>query len=131
MTGRVAACPTFTQDVHGVPRLQVQVLRPLGTVAMLGHRLVEDRPAAYSLWQRGRCTASRHQRLWDAALWPPRPRPHHPQTHSALELQPGGARTRIPPGPLQGLLLGEGDPVPVTRVSVTAKRFISLGREGL
>lgn len=61
-----------------------------------------------------------------------RPAPAHTiPTHSALELQPSGARTCIPPDPLQGLLLGEGDPVPITRVSVTAKRFISLGSEGL
>lgn len=54
-----------------------------------------------------------------------------PQTHSAPEPQPAGARSHIPPGPLQGLLLGEGDPAPVTRVLVTAKRFLRLRSEGL
>lgn len=71
--GRVAVCPTFTQDVHGVPRLQVQVLGSLGRVAMLGHHLVEDGPAACSLWQRGRCRASGHQRVWDSVTRPPPP----------------------------------------------------------
>lgn len=56
-----ARCPTFTQDVHDVPRLQVQVLRPLGRVAVPGHHLVEDGPATRTLQQRGRCGPAGHQ----------------------------------------------------------------------
>lgn len=52
-----AACLTFAQDIHGVPRLQVQVLRPLGRVAVPGHHLVEDRPATRCLWRREHCRA--------------------------------------------------------------------------
>lgn len=50
-------CPsgplTFTQDVHDVPRPQGQVLGPPGTVAVLGHHLVEGSSTTCSLWWEG------------------------------------------------------------------------------
>lgn len=46
-----SAGATFAQDIHSVSWLQGQILGPLGRVDMLGHHLVEDRPAAHSLWQ--------------------------------------------------------------------------------
>lgn len=41
--------PTFTEDIHLVPGQQVQVLRALGCVAVLGHHLVEHGPAPGAL----------------------------------------------------------------------------------
>lgn len=49
--GPGSAGSTFTQDIHGVSWLQGQILGPLGRIDVLGHHLVEDRPAAHSLWQ--------------------------------------------------------------------------------
>lgn len=90
----------FTQDVHDVPPLQGQVLGPPGTVAVLGHHLVEGSSAACSLWP-------------------------------ALKLQNPSAGRRVPPGPLQCLLPGEGDPAPlVAGVLVTAKRLLRVASSG-
>lgn len=49
--GPGSAGSTFAQDVHGVSWLQGQILGPLGGVDVLGHHLVEGRPAAHSLRQ--------------------------------------------------------------------------------
>lgn len=69
-----------------------------------------------------------------ASLGGARPRPGLAlsQAHPAPELQTRRARSRMPPGPPQLLLLGEGHPAPCpARLAVTAKRLISVGSKGL
>lgn len=131
---RAARCPTFTQDVHDVPRLQVQVFRPLGRVAVLGHHLAKDRPAARTLWQRGRCRASwapGESRGLAHGQPPLPPRPTLSKAHPALQPQPRWAGRRRPPGSLQRLLLGEGHPAPGAGVLVTELPTLGLQRERL
>lgn len=100
---------------------------------MLGHHLAEDRPATYCLRQRDTAgpAGTRGPGASPKAA-PRRPRPWLPEAHPALELQPRGARSHIPPGPLQHLLLRQGDPAPVVPgLSVTAKRPIGVSSKGL
>lgn len=67
---------------------------------------------------------------WGPRCHPPgRPRP--PEAHLALKLQGPSAGRRVPPGPLQRLLPGEGDPAPlVAGVLVTAKRLLRGASSG-
>lgn len=51
--GKWQPCSTFTQNVHCVPLVEVQILRLLGWVVMLSYYLVEDWTAPGSLWQKG------------------------------------------------------------------------------
>lgn len=81
----------------------------------------------------GNCRVSGARGPWASTkATPRRPRPWAPEAHPAPELQPCGARSCVPPGPLQRPVLRQGHPAPaVTGLPVAAERRISAGSGGL
>lgn len=104
-----ALLPTLTQHVHDVPRLQAQVRGSLGGVAVLGHHLVEDRPAARCLRWRGHCrdAGTRGSGAAPSSSLPTRPSlaqpsPASPGTAAAALQGPRPPPARPPAGPPLG-----------------------------